>query len=356
VAEIITEMDRKEKPVARNYTFLKLAEEAMLSASVPLTTNELWELAIQLGLDKKLGSQGLTPWDSLNARLIVDTRDNPNSAFVRHQGRPAKFSLRDKEKTRLSIDALNSDVEKTDGSDQEESESQTLSAEVASLERIAKYPYRERELHPFVSWFAKYGLGAVLTKTIFHENSSKKNWNEWLHPDLVGFWFPFKDYNPELLALSGNGLSIARFYSFEMKREITFANLRESFFQAVSNSSWAHEGYLVAPNIDESETLRGELTRLSGSFGIGVIELVLDDPEKSQILCQPKRKSEIDWEGANKLAKENPDFRQFLTSARIDIANSKLHETEYDPAPMLDDLKSIWTAWKPKENTVGSLI
>lgn len=51
----------------------------------------------------------------------------------------------------------------------------------------------------------------------------------------------------------------------------------------------------LAPNIDESETLRGELTRLSGSFGIGVIEQALDDPEKSQILCQAKRKSEIDW-------------------------------------------------------------
>lgn len=337
--------------MTRNYTFLRLAEEAMLNAPKPLTPNELWELAIQLGLDKKLGSQGLTPWDTLNARLIVDSRDNPDSAFVRQPGRPAKFSLRDIERTRLSIEALNSGVDKNDASDQDENESLTLSAEVASLERIARYPYRERELHPFVSWFAKYGLGAVLTKTIFHENSSKKNWNEWLHPDLVGFWFPFKDYNPELLALSGNGLSIARFYSFEMKREITFANLRESFFQAVSNSSWAHEGYLVAPNIDESESLRGELTRLSGSFGIGVIELALDDPEKSQILCPAKRKSEIDWEGANKLAKENPDFRQFLTSARIDIANSKLHENEYDPAPMLDDLKSIWTAWKPKEKT-----
>lgn len=340
----------------RNYTFLKLAEEAMLNSAEPLTSNEMWELAVQLGLDKKLNSQGLTPWDSLNARLIVDSRDNPSSAFIRHPGRPAKFSLSNIENTRLSIQALNSDPGRVDESEQEESEeSQVVSPEIATLERIAKYPYKERELHKFLSWFAKYGLGAVLTKTIYHESSSKKNWAEWLHPDLVGFWFPFKDYNPELLALSGNGLSIARFYSFEMKREITFGNLRESFFQAVSNSSWAHEGYLVAPNIDESETLRNELTRLSGSFGIGVIELVLDDPEKSQVLCPAKRKLEIDWEGANKLAKENPDFRQFLTSSRIDISNSKLHETEYDPAPLLEELKAIWTAWSPREKT-GSVL
>jgi hypothetical protein len=186
-------------------------------------------------------------------------------------------------------------------------------------------------------------LGAVLTKTILHETSSKRNFSEWLHPDLIGFWFPFDDYNPELIALSGNGLSIARFYSFEMKREITFANLRESFFQAVSNSSWANEAYLVAPNIDES--VHGELGRLSGSFGIGVIELVLEDPESSQILFQARRRPEIDWEGANKLAKENPDVRRFLTNARIDISNNRLHEAEYDRAPTIDELKAQWSAW-----------
>jgi len=342
--------------MSRKYSFLKLAEEALLSAAEPLTSNELWELSVQLGLDKKLGSQGLTPWDSLNARLIVDTRDNPNCAFIRHSGRPAKFSLKDKELSRLSIESVNADVKADDSeSESDETESPLVSPEIATLERIAKYPYRERELHQFLSWFARYGMGAVLTKTIFHESSSKRNWTEWLHPDLVGFWFPFKDYNPELLALSGNGLSIARFYSFEMKRELSFGNLRESFFQAVSNSSWAHEGYLVASNIDESETLRGELARLSGSFGIGVIELILDDPEKSQVLCAAKRKIEIDWEGANKLAKENPDFRQFLTSARIDIANCKLHETEYDSVPLLEDLKTVWSGWQPKEKT-GTVI
>lgn len=339
--------------MSRKYSFLKLAEEALLSAKEPLTSNELWEFAVQLGLDKKLGSQGLTPWDSLNARLVVETRDNPDCAFVRHPGRPAKFSLKNRELSRQSVETLNADP-KTDDTELDESEGSLVSPEIATLERIAKYPYRERELHPFLSWFARYGLGAVLTKTIFHESSSKRNWTEWLHPDLVGFWFPFKDYNPELLALSGNGLSIARFYSFEMKRELTFGNLRESFFQAVSNSTWAHEGYLVAANIDESETLRGELARLSGSFGIGVIELVLDDPEKSQVLCAAKRKLEIDWEGANKLAKENPDFRQFLTSARIDIANSKLHETEYDSVPLLEDLKAVWSSWAPGATRTAS--
>jgi hypothetical protein len=87
------------------------------------------------------------------------------------------------------------------------------------------------------------------------------------------------------------------------------------------------------------------LGRLSGSFGIGVIELVLEDPESSQILFQARRRPEIDWEGANKLAKENPDVRRFLTNARIDISNNRLHEAEYDRAPTIDELKAQWSAW-----------
>jgi len=336
--------------MTRKYTFLKLAQEALLMSNEPLTSTELWELAAEHGLDKKLGSQGLTPWISLNAVLILDTRDNPESEFIRLDGRPARFSLKDREKSKRSLEfpmleTLPSNSLEDD--DEEKPELEMVDHEAVSLARSARIPYTERELHPFLSSFAKYGLGAVLTKTIFHENSSKRNWTEWLHPDIVGFWFPFEDYTPELLALAGNVMSIARFYSFEMKREITFSNLRSSFFQAVSNSSWAHEGYLVAANIDETESFRGELGRLSGSFGIGVIELVLDDPESSQIICPAKRKLNIDWDGANKLAKENPQFKHFLKSARIDMSNCKLHESEYDEAPPMDKLKTISEKWKP---------
>lgn len=138
---------------------------------------------------------------------------------------------------------------------------------------------------------------------------------------------------------------MACFFSFEMKRELTMGNLRESFFQVVSNSSWANEGYLVAPNIDESETFRAELGRLSGSFGIGIIELDLERPETGRILFPARQKETIDWEGANKLAKENPDFRKFLSDVRIDIANCREHPNEYDRCPTLDELSSTWSKW-----------
>jgi hypothetical protein len=39
-----------------------------------------------------------------------------------------------------------------------------------------------------------------------------------------------------------------------MKKNLNFTNLREYYFQAVSNSSWANEGYIVALDIDEDES------------------------------------------------------------------------------------------------------
>jgi hypothetical protein len=114
----------------------------------------------------------------------------------------------------------------------------------------------------------------------------------------------------------------------------------------VSNSSWAHEGFLAAPNIDESEDFRSELGRLSGSFGIGVIELDLENPEASSIIFPAKSRETIDWDGANKLARENPDFRKFLADVRIDITNCRAHPAEYDACPTLDEMATLTEKWR----------
>ena len=321
------------------YTFLNLAEEVLLLAGKPMTPQEIWDAGKQAGIDQKVGTKGQTPWASVNARLIVDVRDNLQTRFVRN-GKPAKFSLKSPEASKAAVAAANALLATSPVPEADDSE-----LVVVVPEKVAKFPYKERQIHPFVARFAHYALRGVYCKTIYHETSSKKNYTEWLHPDVVGFWFPFEDYNKELLALSGNGMSITRFFSFELKRELTFANLRESFFQAVSNSSWAHEGYLAAPNIDDSEDLRDELARLSGSFGIGVIELDLENPQKSQVLFPPKAKDSIDWDGANKLAKENPDFRKFLTDVRIDISHAVAHATAFDAVPTLEDIEKLWKSW-----------
>lgn len=322
------------------YTFLNMCEEVIHRSGTPLTFQEAWESAVKLGLDKRLGSKGQTPWSTLNANLIVDCRDNPASRFVREPGRPAKFRLKDPAASAMRVaSAWAGEAVAPEPPDE------AVAALLPTADRPSRLPYRERQLHPFVARFAHYAFRGAYCRTIYHEGSAKRGYAEWLHPDMVGFWFPFGDYDKELLALSGDGLAIARFYSFELKRELSLSNLRESFFQAVSNSSWAHEGYLAAANIDASEELRGELARLSGSFGIGVVELDLAEPQKSQVLFPAESRPSIDWDGANKLARTNDDFRSFLRDARIDIAHAKPHASEFDKVETLEGLAALREAW-----------
>jgi hypothetical protein len=323
-----------------------MAEEVLLEADRPLTPREVWETGVAKGLSDKLKLTGQTPWDSLSSALFTDPRDNPNSAFIRLPGSPARFCLRDQVASQESLTQLNMTLS-ANPTECEEIEEVQLEEDVVTV-KDAQCSYKERELHPFLSWFAKYTLGAIVTKTLRHENSYKRRFAQWLHPDLVGMWFPFQDYVRELLDLSGPSLAIVRFYSFEMKCSISFANLRESFFQAVSNSSWANEGYLVAADIAEDENLRRELRRLSGSFGIGVIELDICNLENSRVLFPARRKTDIDWDGANKLAVESPDFRAFLHQAHIDRSHCKLHPSEYDQVPSLEELAAKAAQWTAK--------
>ena len=65
---------------------------------------------------------------------------------------------------------------------------------------------------------------------------------------------------------------------WSLKKRLSFSNLREAFFQAVSNSSWANEGYLVAADISTDEDFQAELHRLSASFGIAIIQLDIEQP------------------------------------------------------------------------------
>ena len=97
--------------------------------------------------------------------------------------------------------------------------------------------------------------------------------------------------------------------SYEIKKEInTDYELKKCFFQAVSNSSWANYGYLVAFDINSS--LSEEMERLNQSFGIGIIELK-SNPFESRVLYSAKYK-ELDFKTIDKLCKINKDFEKFI--------------------------------------------
>ena len=120
-----------------------------------------------------------------------------------------------------------------------------------------------------------------------------------------------------------------KLFSFEMKKNIDYSNLRQYFFQAVSNSSWANEGYLVCLKIDEDPNFRNELQRLSNAFGIGIIKLNPESISESEIICNARYNENIDWDTLERLSEDNPDFNKFISDLTEDIALGKVKST-YD--------------------------
>ena len=235
----------------------------------------------------------------------MNIRDKSNSLFKITETRPKKFYLKAWAK---EFDVLNTTEEKP------------------SIVPIPKKKeYFEKDLHPFLSYYAFYYMKTYV-KTIQHTKSDKKEFGEWVHPDVVGCYFPLEEWNPEVIDLSYQIRNVAiKLYSFEIKRELTFTNLREAFFQTVSNSTWANESYLVAAEMQNDEEFLDELKRLSGSFGIGIIKLNIDDPDSSDIMLPAKIKEYLDWDTINKLTM-NPDFREFIKRIKTDIQSKEIRK------------------------------
>jgi hypothetical protein len=270
-------------------TFHELAEYILKQVDKPLTANEIWQLAVDQGIDEKLNSTGKTPWATLGARLYVISRDNPNSAFKTIGKRPKRFYLKNKIYT---VDFTQYEEGKTE----EENEISTTHPTKT---------YLEKDLHPFLAHFAFYILNCH-SKTINHSKSDKKSFGEWVHPDMVGCVFPIDEWDNEILELSSAvGNTSLKFISFEIKKEFNLSTLRESFFQTVSNSSWANESYIVAAKISKNQDFMLELARLSASFGVGVIELDINDPNSTSIIFPAKIRESLDWETLNKLTVMN---------------------------------------------------
>ena len=172
----------------------------------------------------------------------------------------------------------------------------------------------EHDLYPLLIEFLKvqFGLYCLRIDEKRSKNSRGQNGNQWLHPDIVAMQ-PLDKHWHELVkscVKHGSGQNV-RLWSFEVKKELNSSNIRSSFFQAVSNSSWANEGYLVATSISTNE-VEEELRMLSALHGIGVILLTPENPTESEILLPAKRKQEPDWQTINRILKENSDFEHFI--------------------------------------------
>lgn len=217
-------------------------------------------------------------------------------------------------------------------------------AEVAAAEGVVAAPMTvssdaklgEHAMYPLLSLYLWEEFG-VYSKRIDEKRSSNKrgpNGNRWLYPDVVGMEDLGAEWHQEVRdCVNQYSDKRTKLWSFEAKLLINRSNVRECFFQAVSNSSWANFGYLVAAEIEGQDTLK-ELRMLFAAHGIGLIKLDADNPAESQVLIPARERDEIDWDMANRLATENRDFldyvklvKQFYQTGEARLADWDVPET-----------------------------
>lgn len=185
----------------------------------------------------------------------------------------------------------------------------------------------EHDLYPLLCSYLHSEFG-LYPKRIDEKRSSNKrgpNGNRWLYPDLVAMEDLGRDWHKDIReCVNEYGDPRCRFWSFEVKLKLNRSNVREAWFQTVSNSSWSNYGYLVAAEVEDADTMK-ELRLLAAAHGIGLIVLDTQDPtEGSEVRIPAKERAEIDWDSCNRLAEENTDFRNYIRAIR------QFHQTKGD--------------------------
>ncbi|WP_187930199.1 COG2958 family protein [Helicobacter pylori] len=301
--------------------------QSVLEITGPISPTEVYDKAKELfekgEITKMFDYGGKTPHQSVSAFIYTALNKGEELPFLKVQEKPTLIALKSVAKE-LGLNA------------------QKPSAPNAKIvhNKIA----HERDLHPYLTYMAINNENLkCYTKTIFHEESSKspKGMDRWLYPDMVGVRFLHAELsNENLIAFSKKFDTLpVKLVSFELKKEISVHNCRECYFQAISNSSWANEGYLVGRNINTQNTeLMDLLKRLHASFGIGVIDLRTDE-DKSAILLSAKYKEKIDYTMAQELSDKNKKFSGFLKSVvDYDPAHSYRYKDEFEEIKKKEEL------------------
>ncbi|MGL2446241.1 HTH domain-containing protein [Helicobacter pylori] len=315
----------------------ELGKKVLEQAEESLSAEEIWERACEMGLDEELSSIGKTPIATLGSQLGEHNIPNDKKQFyvTNNKKRPFRYWLKSREREFPPQETPDAKEEDDDGQ-----------SECSDTAEKQKTSFHERDLHPLLVKFLNEDPNfKLLCKTIYHEKclKDKKGKCEWNYPDIVGVYFPYNKYFPyngyeeeTLKFLHHTGQKRHKLFSFELKVEIGFPNLKESYFQAVSNSTWANEGYLVVFKI-EDEVL-GELRRLNQSFGIGVIKLE-SEISNSKILL-PAKEREIDIPTLNMLIEQSPkDFEPFMEKINKQIKTGLDTAVDMEKFfdPVLDD-------------------
>ena len=160
--------------------------------------------------------------------------------------------------------------------------------------------------------------------------------NQWLHPDVVSLETLDEDWDPEIKAcVKEHKDKQVKLWSFEVKVLVNQSNLRQAFFQTVSNSSWANYGYLVAATLTLGPEALKELRMLSSLHGIGFIRLNTEDPEDNETMI-PATERGIDWDTANRLARQNKDFWGYVKTVKEFYQTGSIKPDDWDSKSLLE--------------------
>ncbi|BAW46805.1 excinuclease ATPase subunit [Helicobacter pylori] len=296
--------------------------QSVLEITGPIKVTLVYDKAKELfekgEIENMFDYGGNTPGSSVNASIYTALNKGEDLPFLKAQEKPVLIALKSASKEPV-LNALKPSA---------------LGVKIV----------HERNLHPFLTYMAFFNENLkCYTKTIFHEGSLKspKGMDRWLYPDMVGVRFLHAELsNENLIAFSKKFDTLpVKLVSFELKQKISVNNCRECYFQAISNSSWANEGYLVGHHIDTHDPkLMDLLKRLHASFGIGVIDLRTDE-DKSAILLNAKYKEKIDYTVALELSEKNEEFSGFLKSVvDYDPKNQNRYKDEFDEIKKKEEL------------------
>ncbi|GAA8800747.1 COG2958 family protein [Helicobacter pylori] len=301
---------------------IRIIQSVLVVIKEPIKVTKIYDKAKELFEKGEIESMfdygGNTPDQSVSAAIYTALNKGEELPFLKVQENPVLIALKDAAKEPVLI------VQK----------SSIPGVKIA----------HERNLHSFLTYMAFYNENLkCYTKTIFHEGSLKspKGMDRWLYPDMVGVRFLYAELsNENLIAFSKKFDTLpVKLVSFELKKEISVNNCRECYFQAISNSSWANEGYLVGHHIATHDPkLMDLLKRLHASFGIGVIDLRTDE-DKSAILLNAKYKEKIDYTVALELSEKNEEFSGFLKSVvDYDPNHQHRYKDEFDEIKKKEEL------------------
>jgi hypothetical protein len=261
-------------------TYPQEAEEKLASSTVLKTKNELInQLVAEIGRNRPV-------WQEKYSELRT-TEERPRLYYWTNKTEQAEV-----------VEAEAQEEEKVTG------QSRQTPREHELYPSLIQFLFSERKVHGFRIDERK------------SSNASSSGSNRWLYPDVVGIENLAAGLNPEVMAaIKESSERKVRLWSLEVKILINRSNVRETYHQAVSNSSWANLGYLVAAQIDGADTLH-ELRILYGMHGIGLIKLDRENPAESEILIPARERTEVEWAMCSRLANENPDFRAFVKKVR----------------------------------------